>query len=352
MGAIMTIDLARIRVALVGGGGFIGHHVAISLRKARAQVHIIDDFGHNNIAIRRRFGISTVEDGIKESILRERLELFRTERIYLHNINASDTRSTLRVLDEIEPSVIVHLAGISSVELTDIDPQLAFDCGVRSLLNCLEWGSHRVERFIYLSSSMVYGNFLSPSVEEGHPRSPINLYGTLKLLGEQMVTSWSKETDLPFAIVRPSALYGPRCISGRIVEKLLTRAIQNAPLTIAGDGSERLDFTYIDDLVEGIGLCIQKPAALGQIFNLTFGQGRTILELVDAIRTHFPQAKVQHCSGNDKRPHRGTLCIQKAVDLLGYSPRFPLERGIEAYLAWMRINSASRECYRSRSAAV
>jgi nucleoside-diphosphate-sugar epimerase len=328
-------SLGGLRVALVGGAGFIGHHLALRLKAEGAEVHIIDDFVHNSLAIRLASGRSDLMDRSYQSILQERLDLLRGAAIRLHAIDASNTQCLAAALDEIQPTVLAHLAAIASAELTELNPRSAFDCSLKSLLNCLEISGKHIERFLYFSSSMVYGDFLSGEVNEDHPTNPRNLYGAVKLVGERLVMAQGKKSALPYVIIRPSALYGPRCVSGRIVERLLTNAMYDLPLTIAGDGTGRLDFTYVDDLLNGICLTIQKPQAVQQVFNLTYGRARTLLELAEIVRLHFPKSTITYYGGQDTKPRRGTLSIRKAADLLEYSPEFDLERGIPVYLKWM-----------------
>src|SRR5205823_1473175 len=101
-----------------------------------------------------------------------------------------------------------------------------------------------VGHFIFFSSSMVYGNFQQDRVDEDHPLNPIGIYGALKLAGEKIVIAYQQVFDLPYTIIRPSALYGPRCVSKRVTQTLMENAVAGKPLRIDGDGSNRLDFTY------------------------------------------------------------------------------------------------------------
>src|SRR6185295_489822 len=130
--------------------------------------------------------------------------------------------------------------------------------------------------------------------------------------------------NLPYTIIRPSALYGPRCVSRRVGQIFIESALHGLPLRVDGDGEEKLDFTYIDDLIQGIGLTIQQPAARNEIFNLTYGAARSIKDLVSVIKSEFPDAKVDYVERDKLMPFRGTLNVDKARRLLGYAPANPI----------------------------
>jgi len=123
-----------------------------------------------------------------------------------------------------------------------------------------------------------------------------------------------------------------------LVRFLLKTRSRGGALRVEGDGDEKLDFTYIDDLVQGVALAIQMPTARNQIFNLTFGQSRSISDLVDIMKQHFPQVKVQYIERDNLMPFRGTLSVQKARDLLGYQPSNPIDVGFPKYIEWYREN--------------
>jgi nucleoside-diphosphate-sugar epimerase len=113
-------------------------------------------------------------------------------------------------------------------------------------------------------------------------------------------------------------------------------ALMGRPLRIEGDGADRLDFTYIDDLVEGVCLTIARPAARNQVFNLTYGSARSIRELAEVVTRHFPGACVEAAARDALMPERGTLSVARASHLLGYQPRFPIEEGMARYIEWYR----------------
>jgi nucleoside-diphosphate-sugar epimerase len=152
--------------------------------------------------------------------------------------------------------------------------------------------------------------------------------------GEKIVIAYQQVFDLPYTIIRPSALYGPRCVSRRVGQVFIENALDGSKLRVAGDGSERVDFTYIDDLVEGIILAIEKPAARNQIFNMTYGRSRSITELISIIEQQFPKVEIEHVKRDTLMPLRGTMSISKAVELLEYKPTNPIEVGFPKYIEW------------------
>jgi len=330
------------RILLVGGAGFIGHHLGIRLAAGGAEVHAIDNLAPSN-------GSRNFLPHYSASVLQERRQLFHKHGVTLHRLDASESGSFRKLFRQIQPEAVIHLAGIVSAEQADLHPALALRFGLQTLSNTLEYSKDRVQRFIYFSSSMVYGNFLSGDAEESCLTAPVNLYGAIKLAGERLVASYGETSHLPWTILRPSAVYGPRCLKASVIERLLTQAVCGGALTIAGDPSSRLDFTHVDDVVTGTCLALQSAKAAGEIFNLTFGCARTIEEVAEVIRSHFPAIGLTYCNASTTKPRRGTLCIDKARELLGYCPEYSLEKGVSSYIPWMQ--AAFAEPSRRRSGA-
>ena len=323
------------RVAIVGGAGFIGHNLALSLACKGAKVDVVDSLQVNNL-----LWFASQPDmhnrDLCMRILNQRLDLLRAADIPMHPQDARDYHALGRILDSVKPQVIIHLAAVSHAGRSNKDPFSTFDHSLRTLENSLDCARDRAEHFIFLSSSMAYGNFLEARVTEEHPLNPIGIYGALKVAGEKMVIAYQQVFDLPYTLIRPSALYGPRCVSRRVGQVFIESAMSGAKLRVDGDGAEKLDFTYIDDLVDGIILAIQTPAARNEIFNLTYGAARSIRELIDIVRERYPSAEVEHVTRDALMPVRGTLSIDKAARLMGYAPKNPIEVGFPKYMDWYR----------------
>jgi nucleoside-diphosphate-sugar epimerase len=183
---------------------------------------------------------------------------------------------------------------------------------------------------------MAYGNFQTETVTEEHPLESIGIYGALKVAGEKLVVAYNQVFDLPYTIVRPSALYGPRCVSRRVAQIFVENALLGEPLQICGNGEERLDFTFVDDLVDGIAALILNEKAFGQVFNLTNGRAQSVNELLEVVRREIPEVDVRYEPKDRLQPERGTLSIEKARAAFGYNPRNPIDVGIPKYIAWCR----------------
>ena len=316
--------------------------MALELASRGAEVQVVDSLQVNNLMyIASQTDLANRELYLR--MLHERLDLLRSSDVKLHTVDARDYLKLGHTLSEFQPQTIVQLAAVAHANRSNKDPYTTFDHSLRTLenaLDCSRGGS--VEHFIYFSSSMVYGNFQSKEIDENHPLNPIGIYGALKLSGEKIVQAYQQVFDLPYTIVRPSALYGPRCVSRRVSQIFLENALTGSPITIDGDGCESIDFTYVEDLVNGICLTIDCPAARNEIFNLTCGNARTINELVDIVKRHCPHVEVQYSERDQLRPFRGTLSVQKANDLLGYSSAYQLEQGIPKCVDWYRQNGFGR----------
>lgn len=322
------------RIALIGGAGFIGHHLALALRAKGAEVDIVDSLQVNNLVQLSTDVIDPINREMYLRMVTERLDLIRASGARLHPQDARDYHALSRVLAQVRPQVIVHLAAVSHAGRSNKDPYSTFDHSLRTLENALDNARGRVEHFVFLSSSMVYGNFRAQEVDEDHPLEPIGIYGALKVAGEKMVIGYHQVFDLPFTIIRPSALYGARCVSRRVGQVFIESAMRGMKLRVDGDGEERLDFTYIDDLVQGICLAIERPEARNQIFNMTYGMARPIRDLVEITKRYFPHVEVERIERDKLMPVRGTLSIAKARQLLGYQPRYPIEVGFPKYIEW------------------
>lgn len=324
------------RIALIGGAGFIGHNLALHLNELGAEVTVIDGLTINNLMSFSSTDVDAVNRELYLDLLNERQRLLRENGISMIVQDARDYIALSTLISKIEPEVVVQLAAVSHANKSNKDPYTTFDHSFRTLENALDASRARVKHFIFLSSSMVYGNFEEDTVDEESNCKPIGIYGALKLSGEFLVKAYNQVFDLPYTIIRPSALYGERCVSRRVGQIFIENALTGREITITGDGSDRLDFTYIKDLVRGIQNVIENDAAKNETFNLTYGESRSLAEMAEMMREHFPDLEINYVPKDNLTPDRGTLSVEKARRLIGYEPSYPLERGYIDYINWYK----------------
>ena len=330
-------DLSKFKgkkVALIGGAGFIGHNLALKLKEVGAKPHVVDSLQVNHLGYYSSSYMDNTNSERYIGFLNERLALLRKKKIHLHIIDVRDYHIISSVIDSIKPDYVVHLAAIAHANKSNKDPFSTFDHSLRTLENVLDAIKTRKTHLIYFSSSMVYGNFDGEAVQEDRICNPIGIYGALKFGAEKLVIGYNQVFDLPFTIIRPSALYGERCVSRRVGQAFIENALSGIPLTVNGDGSDSLDFTYIDDLVQGVLRCIENKNSINQIFNITYGSARQIKELAEIVLDSFPGSKLECKPRDTLMPERGTLSIDKAKSLIGYDPQFPIEIGFKKYIDW------------------
>jgi nucleoside-diphosphate-sugar epimerase len=330
-----VIELRGRKIALIGGAGFIGHNLALTLARLGAEVHVVDSLQVNNLGA---FSNSHGDPGkaLYLHLINERLRLLKEAEIPLHVLDARDYQVLSRCLSEMKPDTLVHLAAIAHANRANKDPYSTFDHSFRTLENALDCARGQDRHFIYFSSSMVYGNFEGDTVTEDRHCEPLGIYGALKYGGEKLVIAYNQVFGLSYTIVRPSALYGEYCVSRRVGQAFIENVLRGLPLSVNGDGSDALDFTYVQDLIQGLVLCMVKEEARNQTFNLTYGSSRTLRQMIEIVQVHFPGVEVKYQPRDVLMPERGTLSVEKAGRLLGYAPAYPLEKGFVSYIQWYK----------------
>lgn len=332
----MKVPFKGRRIALIGGAGFIGHNLALELRSRGAHVDLIDGLQVNNLVTFMANVEKVPNRDLYLYLLNKRIALLHDAGVPLHIQDARDYVALSYLLNSLKPDVIVMLAAVAHAGRANKNPYNTFDHSMRTLENALDCARGNVEHFVFFSSSMVYGNFGGAAVTEDFPCEPLGIYGALKFGGEKLVIAYNQVFDLPYTIVRPSALYGERCVSRRVAQVFVENAFKELPLNMRGDGSDALDFTYVGDLVQGITRVIEDTNARNEVLNLTYGGARSIQDLIDIIETEIPKVRVNREPADALMPERGTLNVDKARDLIGYEPAFPLEKGLVQYIGWYR----------------
>lgn len=312
-------------VFINGGAGLIGAAVARKLiEKNDYRVVILDSFVHYISPLKNK--IKNYQDlrfqGFEDKIIVERGD----------TANASHAR---RLIHKYEPDYVLHLAAMPLADLSNVYVEEAVESILLGTVNVLEIIADMkcLKKFLYVSSSMIYGDFKVIPCPEDHPKRPKDIYGGSKYAGEIMTQTFGHRFNIPYSIVRPSAVYGPYDVNRRVSQIFVENALEGKPLRLDGGGKLLFDFTYVEDIAEGLILALFKDEAIGEEFNITYGRGYSLLEFAEILKNLIPSVKIHVVEARDEyRPLRGALSIEKAKNILGYEPRFPLEKGLEIYV--------------------
>ena len=313
-----------MKILVTGGKGFIGSKIVEMLSNDGHKVTVVDS--HDT------YGIMTKEELNK-------LFVWRTRNWNIENVSMiqGDVLDRLVCLKAFRsnPDIVIHLATYPRAKIVDNNPIVGIPKVINTTTNLL-WHSEKfnVKKFVYISSSMVYGDFVDGMKEDGNTK-PKNIYGEAKLTGERMVKLFAKRDGLNYNIIRPSGVYGPGDMPDRVVSKFFDKAMKNETITLH-NGDNKVDFTYRQDAATGI---IQ--AALSSVanvsFNITAGNAtslRTLAEMI--IEITGSKSELEDIGNHKLYPMRGTLDIGRAKDLLGYKPKFSLKEGLQSYYDWLR----------------
>jgi UDP-glucose 4-epimerase len=331
-----------MRVLITGGAGFVGSHLSRRLLDEGHEVYIVDSFQHYLPS----YGPTYLEN------VNYRFEhLLKDAEIEWASIHSRE--AVREFASRAEPECVLHLAALAIPGVALHQPEEAFTNIVDGTVHILEAVRHvpSVKRFVYVSSSMVYGDFAQKPMPETGTKEPKDVYGAMKLCAEILVKILCRQYGLEYTIVRPSAAYGPTDNNRRVLQIFIENVISGKPIVAKNAASTVLDFTYVTDLADGLRLAATVPQAAGEEFNLTRGQERSLAEALDVLRTMFPHIEVvADPETDDFRPSRGTLDISKARSLLGFDPRHSLEEGIGEYVRFMLEFNPSLHGGPSRSA--
>jgi nucleoside-diphosphate-sugar epimerase len=311
-----------MKILVTGGLGLIGHNV----------VHRLENLGHGvTVAdIQTNYGI--VPRGELRYLLTEREKKIKTEEIYRTNIASRVGMNNLIERNQID--TIVHLASFPRQKVVNVNPQLGSQTMSEGLLNLLEMATkHRVNKFVYISSSMVYGDFTDQVREDAECR-PQGQYGIMKLAGEWLVKDYTRKTGMAHTIIRPSAVYGPLDVNDRVISKFLLAAMRGEVLNVNG-ANETLDFTYVEDAADGIVAAATMDIANNKTYNITKSHSKTLLEAAELSVAIAGKGSINVRDRDLDFPSRGALNIDAARQDLGYNPKVDMEEGFEIYYRWL-----------------
>ncbi len=326
--------LAGERVTLIGGAGFVGHHLALALIGEGARVEVVDALGAGHLVSLMSAPGDARNREFHLRVLSRRLELLRAAGVRLHAADARDPAVLASLLSGAQPGWVVHLAGVGGAAACTRDPHAAFEHGVRTLSATLHAARGRAHRLVHASSAAVYGETGPDRVSEDAPLRPTCAAGALHVAAEALLGEGVVGEDLETTIVRLGPVYGPGCVDASLPSCLIEAALAGDALVVPGDGLARLDWTFVDDVVAGLILALREPAAAGGTFNLCAGRARSSLDVAAIVREYFDGSHVEHGGPSVLATPAGSLSIERARRRLGFAPRHELETGIPKLVRW------------------
>ena len=313
-----------MKILITGGKGFIGSKIVEMLCKDGHQLTIIDN--------EDTYGIMTNNE--LQKLFEWRTRNWIDKKIHYIKGDVLDRLTCLKAFSH-HPDIVIHLATYPRAKIVDNDPVAGIPKVINTTTNLL-WHAEKfgVKKFVYVSSSMVYGDFSDGMKEDGKTK-PKNLYGEAKLTGERMVKLFSKRDNLNYNIIRPSGVYGPGDMPDRVVHKFFQRAMNNQTITLH-NGQNKVDFTYRKDAARGIVLAALSPVS-NVSFNITAGNATSLRILAEKIiQLTNSESDIEDIGDHGLYPSRGTLDIQRAKDLLDYQPEYTLDKGLQSYYEWLQ----------------
>jgi UDP-glucuronate 4-epimerase len=312
-----------MRILVTGGAGFIGSHLVEKLLGVGHEVVILDDFN----------------DFYDPQIKHANIAGF-TKDVTVCHVDLREGDSVRSVFRREKVDVIVHLAARAGVRPSIQHPRLYYDTNVIGTLHLLEAARVTgVERFIFASSSSVYGASKTvPFSEEQHLTQTLSPYAATKIGGEFLCSTYSHLYQMRVVALRYFTVYGPRQRPDLAIHQFTRRIYAGQPIDQFGDGTTRRDYTYIDDVIQGTMAALDYDGPLYDFFNLGESQTIQLKELISAIENAVgKKAKINELPEQPGDMPLTYADISKARRLLGYNPTTKLREGLPRFVDWFLL---------------
>src|SRR5688572_14163295 len=312
-----------MRVLVTGGAGFIGSHLVDSMLADAIDVTVLDNF-----------------DSFYDRESKE-----RNIQAHRDHPNWRLVEGDIRELTPLEGQLgdgldaIVHLAAKAGVRPSIADPLTYQDVNVRGTQNLLEFArSRRVSRFVFASSSSVYGvNPRVPWSEEDFVLQPISPYASTKVSGELLGHVYSHLYGITFIALRFFTVYGPRQRPDLAIHKFARLMLADKPIPVFGDGSTSRDYTYVDDVVRGVRAAMEYSASPYEVINLGNTRTVSLREMIAGLeRALGVTARIERHPEQPGDVPQTWANVDKARTLLGFNPTTAYSDGVTRFAAWLR----------------
>ena len=316
-------------ILVTGGAGFIGSNFVRTHRRKKPNDRILV------------LDLLTYAGSV-ENIPKQDLENGSIEFHYGDIRNASLVDSLVA-----ESDLVVHFAAETHVTRSIYDNHHFFETdvlGTQVLANSVIQNIDRVERFVHISTSEVYGTALSETMSEEHSLLPLSPYASAKVGADRLVYSYWATYRLPVVILRPFNNYGPRQHLEKVIARFITSCLLNEPMRIHGDGSAQRDWLYVDDTCDAIErvLDCDIETVTGEVFNVGSGKSLSIVDIAKSIirETNVPDIGLDFVGDRPGQVFRHTADARKLERLLGWTSKTSFEKGLRLTIKWYKDNRA------------
>lgn len=317
--------MSQKKILITGGAGFIGSHAAEQFLHDGWQVGVLDDF-----------------DNFYDPIIKEQnLENIKTS-ILTYRVNICNYADTTKVMNE-GWDVVLHLAARAGVRPSINAPHLYVDTNVTGTLNTLEAARHAgVKKFLFASSSSVYGaTAAAPFCETAALTRTLSPYAATKVAGEQLCSTYAHLHDMRVVVLRFFTVYGPRQRPDLAIHKFTRALFNEETIDQYGEGQTRRDYTYIDDIVQGVRAAADFERSVYEVFNLGGSYTIPLIELLNKLEVATgKKALVRRLPEQPGDMPATWADVRKAKELLGYSPRIRIDQGLEHFVSWYVENES------------
>ena len=317
-----------MKVLVTGGAGFIGSHLVERLLGDGHEVALLDDFNDFYDPKIKRSNISAV-----------------AKDIAVHDVDLRDATKVANVFQKEKFNAIFHLAARAGVRPSIQQPQLYYDTNVAGSLHLLEaTRTSGVERFIFASSSSVYGAAKKvPFSEDEHLTQTLSPYAATKIAGEFLCSTYSHLYKMRIVALRYFTVYGARQRPDLAIHQFTRKIHAAEPIDQFGDGTTRRDYTYIDDIIQGTMAALNYGGPTFDVFNLGESDTIQLKDLIAAIeKTLGKKATINRLPEQPGDMPLTCANISKARKLLGYDPKTKFEDGLPKFVDWFLKSRAGK----------
>ena len=310
-----------MRILVLGGYGFIGSHICQELKSKGHTVGIVDCF-HQYF---------TFPDWEYHPVLLQRKTITNANKEYIGQIE--NLQFMEQTFEDFKPDRVIHVATYPNARMVKRNVLDATNNMITATAYILDLCvKHKVEKIVYASSSMVYGEFNNKIPDETVETKPNTLYGSYKRQGEIMCKIWHREYGLNYVIMRPSALYGEKDTITRVISQLTKAALTHGEMTVQGPDN-KLDFSNVLDVAKYFELATTSDV-MNETFNCTREKRKKIIDAAEIIKEKLGIGKIITKPHDDFYPNRDTLNSDKAKSMLNFNPTIDIEEGIPNFVNW------------------